>query len=116
MQAKEGAFPKKLKEFKAERIKQKQLGNNIKQLGLNILINGGYGLFGNEGFKYFDIRVAELITAYGRYTLTKMQEMAKSNGFDIVGGDIDSLFLQTNNGGGVVESDVQNSSQCAKKG
>jgi len=64
--------------------------------GLKILINGGYGLFGNEGFKYSDIRVAELITAYGRYTLSNMQEMAKSLGFEVVAGDTDSLFLHGN--------------------
>jgi DNA polymerase, archaea type len=58
------------------------------------LINGGYGLFGYQGFKYFDVRVAELITAYGRHTLNRMQEIAKLNGFVIVGGDTDSLFLQ----------------------
>ena len=86
----------KLREFKAERIRQKQLGNDTKQQGLKILINGGYGLFGNPEFKYADIRVAELITAYGRYTLNQMQLLATSNGFDIVGGDTDSLFLQTN--------------------
>ena len=90
----EGAFPKKLEDFKAERIRQKQLGNIINQQGLKILINGGYGLFGYQGFKYFDVRVAELITAYGRHTLSRMQEIAKSNGFVIVGGDTDSLFLQ----------------------
>ena len=37
--------------------------------------------------------MAELITAYGRYTLTKMQEIAKDMGFEIVYGDTDSLFL-----------------------
>jgi DNA polymerase I len=93
---KEGSFPTKLKEFKAERIRQKQLGNNIKQQGLKILINGGYGLFGNEGFKYSDVRVAELITAYGRYTLSTMQEISKSLGFEVVAGDTDSLFLHGN--------------------
>ena len=90
---KEGVFPKKLKEFKAERIRQKQLGNNIKQQGLKILINGGYGLFGNKNFKYSDVRVAELITAYGRHTLSNMEKMAKSFGFEVVTGDTDSLFL-----------------------
>lgn len=90
----EGAFPKKLKEFKEERIRQKQLGNEEKQIGLKILINGGYGLFGNPVFKYADIRVAELITAYGRDTLLKMQNIASSQGFNIVAGDTDSLFLQ----------------------
>jgi DNA polymerase, archaea type len=90
----EGAFPKKLRIFREERLKQKRLGdNNIKQLALKILINGGYGVFGNRFFKYYDPRVAELIAACGRYVLSKMQEIATNLGFDIVYGDTDSLFL-----------------------
>lgn len=92
----EGAFPRRLREFKEERVRQKKLGNDVKQLGLKILINGGYGLFGSPAFKYVDVRVAELVTAYGRFTLRKMQDIALSLGFEIVGGDTDSLFL---NGG-----------------
>ena len=93
---KEGVFPKKLKLFKEERINQKKGGNNVKQLALKILINGGYGVFGSDFFKYCDKRVAELITAYGRYTLNEMQEIATSKGFDVVAGDTDSLFLDGN--------------------
>jgi DNA polymerase, archaea type len=89
----EGIFPKKLGLFKEERIRQKQSGNTVKQLALKILINGGYGVFGSRFFKYYDPRVAELITAYGRYTLTKMQEIAKEMGLNVVYGDTDSLFL-----------------------
>jgi DNA polymerase elongation subunit (family B) len=50
-----GVYPLKLWEFKAERVRQKQLGNLVMQQGL-ILINGGYGLFGDESFKFYDIR------------------------------------------------------------
>jgi DNA polymerase, archaea type len=89
----EGAFPKKLRQFKEERVRQKQLGNEVKQLGLKILINGGYGLFGNPASKYADIRVAELITAYGRQALRMMQDIASDMGFNAVAGDTDSLFL-----------------------
>lgn len=89
----EGIFPKKLRLFKDERIRQKQSGNTVKQLALKILINGGYGVFGSRFFKYYDPRVAELITAYGRYTLTKMQEIAKEMGLNVVYGDTDSLFI-----------------------
>lgn len=89
----EGAFPKKLRQFKEERVRQKQLGNEVKQLGLKILINGGYGLFGNPASKYADIRVAELITAYGRQALRMMQDIASGIGFNVVAGDTDSLFL-----------------------
>jgi DNA polymerase, archaea type len=89
----EGIFPKKLRLFKNERIRQKELGNSVKQLALKVLINGGYGVFGSRFFKYRDLRVAELITAYGRYTLTKMQEIAEEMGLQVVYGDTDSLFI-----------------------
>lgn len=89
----DGIFPKKLRLFKSERIRQKRLGNTVKQLALKILINGGYGVFGSKFFKYYNPRVAELITAYGRYTLTRMQVIAKEVGLNVVYGDTDSLFI-----------------------
>jgi len=50
-------------------VRQKRLGNGVKQLGLKILINGGYGLFGSPAFKYAGVRVVDLIAAYGPSTL-----------------------------------------------
>ncbi len=109
----EGAFPKKLRQFEEERIRQKQLGNEEKQLGLKILINGGYGLFGNPVFKYADIRVAELITAFGRHTLHSMCDIASSKGFNVLAGDTDSLFLVNNTS---VENAIQSFiAECNEK-
>ena len=59
--------------FKAERLKQKDLGNNAKQHALKILINCGYGVFGNREYSFYDPRVAELVTAAGRYILSELQ-------------------------------------------
>jgi DNA polymerase elongation subunit (family B) len=42
-----------------------------------------------SSFMISDIRVAELITAYGRYSLSEMQRIAELNGFEIIGGDTD---------------------------
>jgi DNA polymerase elongation subunit (family B) len=78
-----------LKVFKEERLKQKKLGNGPKQLALKILIDGGYGVFGASDYSYYDPRVAELITAYGRQTLSKMQDIASTLNFEIVYGDTD---------------------------
>jgi DNA polymerase, archaea type len=89
----EGIFPQKLRRFKEERIRQKEMGNRVKQMALKILINSGYGVFGSKFFKYYDPRVAELITAYGRYTLTKMQFLAEEMGLNVIYGDTDSLFI-----------------------
>jgi DNA polymerase I len=89
-----GAFPSRLKVFKAERLKQKDLGNKSKQFALKILINGGYGVFGNKDYSFYDPRVAELVTAAGRFILSEMQHSANYDyGFEIVYGDTDSLFL-----------------------
>jgi DNA polymerase elongation subunit (family B) len=80
--------------FKAERLKQKDLGNKSKQHALKILINGGYGVFGNKDYSFYDPRVAELVTAAGRYILSEMQHSANYDyGFEIIYGDTDSLFL-----------------------
>jgi DNA polymerase elongation subunit (family B) len=103
---KEGAFPNKLKIFKEERLEQKKLGNQDRQLALKILINGGYGVFGSQYFKYCDPRVAELITAYGRYTISKMKDISQNMGFDIVYGDTDSLFLNCANMNTAEETEI----------
>jgi DNA polymerase, archaea type len=112
---KEGAFPKKLSKFKEERLKQKKLGNQVKQLALKILINGGYGVFGSQYFKYYDPRVAELIAAYGRYTISKMKDIAHNIGFEIVYGDTDSLFLNYVDNSNAVEVISKFKEECNKQ-
>jgi len=112
---KEGAFSKKLCLFREERLRQKKLGNNVKQLALKILINGGYGVFGNRFFKYYDPRVAELIIAYGRYTLSKMQEIATNIGFEIVYGDTDSLFLRYVSNNNAAEAISKFQQECTRQ-
>src|SRR5215204_2674400 len=89
----QGIFTERMLHFTKERLEQKQLGNVIYSQGLKILINAGYGVFGYEYFKYFNRDVALLIAAYGRYTLTKMIELAKSQGLKVIYGDTDSLFI-----------------------
>jgi len=89
----QGIFTERMLHFTNERLKQKKLGNEIDSQGLKILINAGYGVFGYEYFKYFNQDVAILIAAYGRYTLTKMIELAESQGLKVIYGDTDSLFI-----------------------
>ena len=54
-------------------------------------------MFGHQYFKYYDPRVAELVTAFGRDTLAKMQAIAIGLGFIILYGDTDSLFVNNLN-------------------
>lgn len=89
-----GIIPQLLQQFRDERFRQQELGNEPMQLALKNLINGCYGLFGSEFFEFSDYRVAELTTAYGRQTLQHMQHIAKEvYNFTIIYGDTDSLFV-----------------------
>ncbi len=89
----EGAFAKKLRIFRKEKFEQEKLGNKAKVLALKLLSNGGYGCFGHPKFKYYNPYVAEFVTTFGRYTLNKMQSIARKLGFELLYGDTDSLFL-----------------------
>jgi DNA polymerase, archaea type len=92
-QRKRGLFIKILEELTEERIRYKKSGLEVESQAIKAIINSGYGVFGHPYFKYYDPRVAELVTALGRYTLTKMQDIANGLGFVSLYGDTDSLFV-----------------------
>jgi hypothetical protein len=92
-QRKRGLFAKILEELTEERIRYKKSGLEVESQAIKAIINSGYGVFGHPYFKYYDPRVAELVTALGRYTLTKMQDIANGLGFVTLYGDTDSLFV-----------------------
>jgi DNA polymerase, archaea type len=90
----QGIVPELLQQFRDERFRLQELGNESMQLALKNLINGCYGIFGSTFFEYCDYRVAELTTAFGRLTLQYMQHIAKEvYDFDIIYGDTDSIFV-----------------------
>ena len=89
-----GIVPRLLQQFRDERFRQQELGNEPMQLALKNLINGCYGIFGSTFFEYSDYRVAELTTAFGRHVLQHMQHIAKEvYGLTIIYGDTDSIFV-----------------------
>ena len=89
-----GIVPRLLLQFRDERFRQQELGNEPMQLALKNLINGCYGIFGSNFFEYADYRVAELTTAFGRHVLQHMQHIAKEvYDFKIIYGDTDSIFV-----------------------
>lgn len=69
------------------------------QMTFKVIINASYGVFGNQGFRFFCPPVAESITAFGRYTLTKTKEfIEKEIGKKVLYGDTDSLFIENPTG------------------
>ena len=93
-QRRQGLFPKLLQQLTEQRIKCKNSGQELESLAIKSIINSGYGVFGHPYFKYYDPRVAELVTAYGRNTLLTMKNISANLGFEVLYGDTDSLFVK----------------------
>jgi DNA polymerase elongation subunit (family B) len=91
-QKREGLFSKILRNLTEKRIQYKKEEKELESLALKILINSGYGVFGYDKFKYYDPRVAEIVTAHGRQTLYKIKKIAEEMNFKVLYGDSDSLF------------------------
>ena len=100
-----GFIPKYLKflidERKKIKEKMKKIDKNSKeyenlnhlQNALKIIANATYGYYGYVGAKWYKRECGASTTAFGRYYIKKVIEMAKNEGFKIIYGDTDSLFL-----------------------
>jgi len=89
-----GIIPRLLTQYREERFRKQELGDESTQLALKNLINGVYGLLGSKFFEFSDYRVAELTTAFGRQTLQYMQHIAEEvYGLKVIYGDTDSIFV-----------------------
>jgi DNA polymerase, archaea type len=107
-----GAFPKILHQVLSDREKHLQLLKEEKnkqapnqilveeykmhQTGAKLFTNAGFGLFGNEYFKFSNYKVAECITGEGRRIHNNMEQMANQApfNFEIVFGFTDSIFVR----------------------
>lgn len=92
-QRRKGLFSKILQELTEKRIQYKNKEMELESTAIKAIINSGYGVFGHANFKFYEPRVAEVITALGRQTLLKMNKIAKEMGFAVLYGDTDSLFV-----------------------
>jgi DNA polymerase elongation subunit (family B) len=66
-----------------------------RQIALKLLANAGYGGFAQKEFAYYDYRVSEIITGFGRIIHKKMEQIGLQRyGFQTVFGFTDSIFLR----------------------
>jgi len=90
---KKGIFSRLLEELTQKRIQYKKEGKELESTAIKAIINSGYGVFGHINFKYYDPKVAEVITTLGRQTLLDMKKIASEMNFNVLYGDTDSLFV-----------------------
>lgn len=64
-----------------------------RQLALKVLANAAYGYMGWVGARWYCRECAEAVTAWGRETMRRAIEIARSLGLKVIYGDTDSLFV-----------------------
>jgi DNA polymerase elongation subunit (family B) len=84
----------------------KASGLTLKEKALKLFMNSGYGTFGQVYFKYYDPRVAELITGFARHTLDSLVKFVNNNGGKILFGDTDSIFVAGGNSNNTNSIDI----------
>ena len=92
-----GKLSKIMEDLLKRKEEYKATGLTLKEKSIKLLMNSGYGTFGQAYFKYYDPRVAELITGFARYTLDSLVKFVNENGGKILFGDTDSIFVAGDN-------------------
>ncbi len=99
---KEGIIPKAIKEIIVRRNRIKVMIREKKEddatlearsYALKTIANATYGYFGFFGARWYCRECAESITAFGRMYVKELIEKAKENGFKVIYGDTDAIFI-----------------------
>jgi len=93
---------KKTKRLKRGTEKYNMLNN--KQLAIKTIANATYGYFGFSGSKWYCRECAESSAVFGRFYIQKVIDEAQKEGFTVIYGDTDSMFVTI---GGSVKSKVK---------
>ena len=70
-------------------------GDSVKSHAIKILMNSFYGVLGTPACRFYDARLANAITSFGREVLVWCQRRIEAGGVRVLYGDTDSLFVET---------------------
>lgn len=75
------------------RDKAKQTNNKVLSQAIKIIMNSLYGVLGTPGCRVHDARLTSSITMRGHDLIKKTVDLIESEGYDVIYGDTDSVFV-----------------------
>ena len=86
-------LPSIIEELWQARDNAKLLKDATLSQAVKIIMNSFYGVLGTPGCRFYDPRLAGTITRTGHWILTFSREFIESEGYQVIYGDTDSLFI-----------------------
>ena len=80
------------------RDKAKRAGREATSRAIKIIMNSFYGVLGTPACRFFEPRLASSITLRGHEIITKSRAFIESEGYRVIYGDTDSLFVLLDEG------------------
>lgn len=90
-----GLLPAILDEIVPQREAAKAAGDSVKSYAVKILMNSFYGVLGTPACRFYDPRLANAITGFGREVLLWCRARLEERGLRVLYGDTDSLFVES---------------------
>lgn len=89
----ESLLPEIIENLWQERDKAKHDKNQPLSYAIKIIMNSFYGVLGSPGCRFFDPRICSSITLRGHEIITRSREWIERQGYQVIYGDTDSLFV-----------------------
>jgi len=90
-------LPGLIEQLWKERDKAKKEDNRSLQLAIKIIMNSFYGVLGSSGCRFYDPKLASSITLRGHELITRSKDFIEEQGYPIIYGDTDSVFVHVKN-------------------
>ncbi|HSB60369.1 MAG TPA: DNA polymerase domain-containing protein, partial [Vicinamibacteria bacterium] len=89
-----GILTEMLDTIMPEREAARRAGDKVKSHAIKILMNSFYGVLGTPACRFYDPRLANAITSFGREVLLWCKGRIEAGGRRVLYGDTDSLFVE----------------------
>ena len=92
----QGILPQILESLWQQRDIAKKEKDKLASQAIKILMNSFFGVLANPNCRFYSLEVANAITHFGQFLNKLTAEKIRENGYEVIYGDTDSIFVNAN--------------------